>query len=46
MTKDIKLSIELLKSASAYALVQGQTISEQVEYSAEENPDLPLGFVK
>lgn len=48
----IKLSDELVNDAKAYAKAQHRTPPKQIEYwarigkIAEENPDLPLSFVK
>lgn len=52
MAKAIKLSDELVNDATAHAKAQHRTPPRQIEYwarigkIAEENPDLPLGFVK
>ncbi|MDQ6965348.1 MAG: hypothetical protein Q9M23_00285 [Mariprofundaceae bacterium] len=48
----IKLSDELVDDAKAYAKAQHRTPPKQIEYwarigkLAEENPDLPLSFVR
>jgi hypothetical protein len=52
VAKAIKLSDELVNDATAHAKAQHRTPPRQIEYwarigkIAEENPDLPLGFVK
>ncbi len=52
MPKAIKLSDQLVEDATAYARVFHRSPPRQVEYWAtigkisEENPDLPLRFVK
>ena len=52
MAKAIKLSDELVSEAIAYAKVEHRSAPKQIEYwarigkIADENPDLPLGFVK
>jgi hypothetical protein len=52
MPKAIKLSDELVNEATAYAKVEHRSAPKQIEYwarigkIADENPDLPLGFVK
>ena len=52
MAKAIKLSGELIQSAIIYSKAQHRSIPKQIEYwarlgkIADENPDLPLGFVK
>jgi len=52
MAKAIKLSDDLVNDATLHAKAQHRTPPRQIEYwarigkIAEENPDLPLGFVK
>lgn len=52
MATAIKLSDELVDDARAYAKAQHRTPPRQIEYwarigkLAEENPDLPLSFVR
>ncbi len=52
MAKAIKLSDELVADATAHAKIHYRTPPRQIKYwarigkIAEENPDLPLGFVK
>ena len=52
MAKAIKLSDDLVNDATAHAKAQHRTPPRQIEHwarigkIAEENPDLPLGFVK
>jgi len=52
MARAIKLSDELVSEATVHAKAQHRTPPRQIEYwarigkIAEENPDLPLGFVK
>jgi len=52
MAKAIKLSDELVNDATAHGKAHHRTPPRQIEYwarigkIAEENPDLPLGFVK
>ncbi len=52
MAKVIKLSDDLVNDATVHAKAQHRTPPRQIEYwarigkIAEENPDLPLGFVK
>jgi len=52
MAKPIKLSDELVNEATAHGKAQHRSPPKQIEYwarigkIAEENPDLPLGFVK
>jgi len=52
MATAIKLSDDLVKDARAYAKAQHRTPPKQIEYwarigkIAEENPDLPLSFVR
>ena len=48
----IKLGSELLSQAKIHAAVSSRSVPKQVEYwarigkIAEENPDLPYGFIK
>jgi len=52
MATAIKLSDELVEDARTYAKAQHRTPPRQIEYwarvgkLAEENPDLPLSFVR
>jgi hypothetical protein len=52
MAKAIKLSDDLVNDAQRYAAVNHRSAPKQIEHwaaigkIAEENPDLPLGFVK
>jgi len=52
MAKAIKLSNELVDDAQRYASVNHRSAPKQIEHwaaigkIAEENPDLPLGFVR
>jgi ParD-like antitoxin of type II ParDE toxin-antitoxin system len=52
MSKAIKLSDQLVVDATAHGKANHRTPPRQIEYwarigkIAEENPDLPLGFVK
>lgn len=52
MAKAIKLSDELVDDAQRYASVNHRSVPKQIEHwatigkIAEENPDLPLGFVR
>ena len=52
MSKAIKLSDSLVNDAKTYGLAQHRSPPGQIEYwarlgkIADENPDLPLGFVK
>ena len=52
MAKAIKLSDELIDDAQRYASVNHRSPPKQIEHwatigkIAEENPDLPLGFVR
>lgn len=52
MAHAIKLSDSLVKEATAHAKAMHRTPPKQIEYwarigkIAEENPDLPMGFVK
>jgi len=51
-TVAIRLSDTLVQKATYYANVNFRTIPKQIEYwatlgqCAEDNPDLPLGFIK
>ena len=52
MPKAVKISDDLIKMAGLYAKVENRSVAAQVEYwaklgkIAEENPDLPLSFIK
>jgi len=52
MAKAIKLSDDLVNDAQRYASVNHRSAPKQIEHwaaigkIAEENPDLPLGFVR
>ena len=52
MAKPIKLSDELVNEATTHAKAHHRTPPKQIEYwarigkLADENPDLPLGFVR
>lgn len=52
MSKPIKLSDALVNDATTHAKAQHRSIPKQIEYwarigkIADENPDLPFGFVK
>ncbi|MEE8343051.1 MAG: hypothetical protein V3R51_04550 [Gammaproteobacteria bacterium] len=52
MAKAIKLSDQLVNEATAYGKVEHRSTPKQIEYwarigkIADENPDLPLRFVK
>ncbi len=52
MATAIKLSDELIKDATINGKAQHRSTPKQIEYwarlgkIAEENPDLPLGFIK
>jgi hypothetical protein len=52
MAKAVKLSDELVKDAAIHGKAQHRSTPRQIEYwarigkIADENPDLPLGFVK
>jgi hypothetical protein len=52
MSKAIKLSDELVNDATVHAKAQHRSIPKQIEYwakigkIADENQDLPFGFVK
>lgn len=52
MSKAIKLSSELIDDAIINAKAQHRSVPKQIEYwarlgkIADENPDLPLGFIK
>lgn len=51
-TLAIRLPANLIKQAEHYAGVNLRTVPKQIEYwamlgrCAEDNPDLPLGFIK
>jgi hypothetical protein len=52
MSTSIKLPDELIKAARRYAGAFGRSIPKQIEHwsrigrIAEENPDLPYGFIR
>ena len=52
MPKAVKISDELATSAAVFARVENRSLAGQVEYwaklgrIAEENPDLPISFIK
>ncbi len=52
MPKAVKISDELAANAAVFAKVENRSIAGQVEYwaklgkIAEENPDLPISFIK
>ena len=52
MSKSIKLSDELISNAITYGKEQNRSAPKQIEYWAkigklvDENPDLPLSFIK
>lgn len=52
MSRAVKLSDELVESAMIHAAAAQRTIAQQIEYwarlgkTAEENPELPLQFIK
>ncbi len=52
MPKAVKISDELAANAAIFARVENRSIAGQVEYwaklgkIAEENPDLPISFIK
>jgi len=52
MAKAIKLSDELVLDATTHGKAQHRSAPRQIEYwarigkMADENPDLPLGFIK
>jgi ParD-like antitoxin of type II bacterial toxin-antitoxin system len=52
MSQSVKLSDELLADARRYANLSSRSVPKQIEYwsrigkIAEENPDLPYGFIK
>ena len=52
MPKAVKISDELAAMASVFAGVEGRSLAGQVEYwaklgkVADENPDLPVSFIK
>lgn len=47
----LKLSDDLVETARPYATAMQRSVSKQIEYwarigrAAEENPDLPVGFI-
>ncbi|MDD5296311.1 MAG: hypothetical protein PHU46_05300 [Rhodocyclaceae bacterium] len=51
MAVAMKLSDDLVNAARPYATAMQRSVPKQIEYwarigkSAEENPDLPLGFI-
>lgn len=51
-TVAIRLSDTLIQTATNYANINFRTVPKQIEYwavlgrCAEDNPDLPLGFIK
>lgn len=52
MSQSIKLSEELLEDARRHAQLFSRSVPKQIEYwsrigkLAEENPDLPYGFIR
>lgn len=52
MPKAVKISDELAASAAIFAEAENRSVAGQIEYwaklgrIAEENPDLPISFVK
>jgi hypothetical protein len=52
MPKAVKISDELAASAAIFAKVESRSLAGQIEYwaklgkIADENPDLPLSFIK
>ena len=52
MTKTVRLSDDTIEKAKYHAKLAGCSVSEQIEYwvmlgrTAEENPDLPINFIK
>lgn len=52
MSATIKLSSDLINEARRYGEVYSRSVPKQIEYwsrigkIAEENPDLPYGFIK
>ncbi|MEA3487539.1 MAG: hypothetical protein U9R20_07765 [Thermodesulfobacteriota bacterium] len=52
MPKAVKISDELAAKATIYAKVKNRSLAGQVEYwaklgkIADENPDLPISFIK
>jgi hypothetical protein len=52
MTHTVQLTDEFWNDARRYASVNSRSITDQIEYwsrigkIAEENPDLPYGFIK
>jgi len=51
-TNAIRLSEDIMKAASTYALTNSRSVPKQIEHwakigrIAEENPDLPYEFIK
>jgi len=51
MAVAMKLSNELVNAAKPYAIAMQRSVPKQIEYwarigkAAEDNPDLPLGFI-
>ena len=51
-TNAVRLSEEIIEAATVYAPVNSRSIPKQIEHwakigkIAEENPDLPYGFIK
>ena len=52
MSQSVKLSDDLLADARRHASLSSRSVPKQIEYwsrigkIAEENPDLPYGFIK
>jgi len=52
MPKAVKISEDLATSAAVHAKIENRSLAGQVEYwaklgkIAEENPDLPMSFIK
>ena len=52
MPKAVKISEDLAASAAVYANIENRSLAGQIEYwaklgkIAEENPDLPMSFIK
>ena len=52
MPKAVKISDELAANAAMYAKIKSRSLAGQVEYweklgkIADENPDLPISFIK
>ncbi len=52
MPKAVKISDELAKNAAIFAEIENRSLAGQVEHwanlgkIAEENPDLPISFIK